>query len=576
MLYPWTRLFADTVDNSVDDAGVGAQDLQEQIFALQGGKESISRDRHGLLMPPYPEAVEWLEDYYVTGRRLPGSAALLGRNGKQGSRSSARSPSGQSNVQQSTSPSSTSPDIAPNNEPSVWSNMLARASEAQDQVKSVRCTDVQDQPVQKTNLLIVPVGDDWSADNWLTHPASATFDIIALHHGDDSNFTCPQCLSVVSKKGPKWRLYYEFTATQEWDQLALQYDYIMLPDDDLKMDTCAINKVFSVMRDYDLLLAQPSVCERLGAPGTWRPELHQRPQWLLRYSTFVEVMAPTFRMDFFHHVARRTFSKYWTYVGWGLDSVWPALLHYPRDRIAIIDAVCMVHVPGQGGLGTANKEHSIYAPGLSPYTAKQEELIVFSAFNYSADTTDSLGEPFMSSRILGGVPNVAVVKAMAETAGESVTPSQLMAIFAASPGDGNDGDKNTKIGDNYMNRFNGFWKIFRSNQSANKPEISQPWLSKEENVESMERGQLSVHKRRFVWHWCALTLIVIACLAYLGSQNCFRTQKQHRRSPGSGVQAALESSIDWRGGGSGKLRRKGSTIDAEMVKKGGGSEGGWV
>lgn len=544
---------------------MAAQDLQEQIFALQGGKESISRDRHGLLMPPYPEAVEWLENYYETGRRLPGSTALLGRNGK-GDKNGA-----QSNLADISPPPSTSPDAAPGNEPSVWSNMLSRASAAQGHVPSARCVEDPDQPVQKTNLLIVPVGDDWSAEAWLTHPAAATFDIIALHHGEDPNFKCPQCLSVVSKKGPKWRLYYEFTDTEEWDRLALQYDYIMLPDDDLKMDTCAINKVFSLMREYDLLLAQPSVCERLGAPGTWRPELHQRPQWLLRYTTFVEVMAPTFRMDFFHHVARRTFSKYWTYVGWGLDSVWPALLHYPRDRIAIIDAVCMVHVPGQGGLGTANKEHSIYAPGLSPYTAKQEELIVFSAFNYSADTTASLGEPFMSSRVLGGVPNIAVVKAMAETAGESVTPGQLMALFTF-PGDE---DKEVKFGDRYMNRLNAFWKNLQSRQSASSdPEIFRPWLSSENVVGKGLHSQQ--HKKRIVWHWCVLAMIVIACMAYMGIQNCSRSQKQ-RRSPGSGVQAAVESSVDWRcgGGSGGKFRRKGSAIDAEMVKKG-GSEGGWV
>lgn len=69
------------------------------------------------------------------------------------------------------------------------------------------------------------------------------------------------------------------------------------------------------MAEYDLLLGQPSVCERPGS-STWRPELHQRVQYLLRYTTFVEVMAPTFRMDFFDSVVRHTFSQYWTYVGW--------------------------------------------------------------------------------------------------------------------------------------------------------------------------------------------------------------------------------------------------------------------
>lgn len=210
---------------------------------------------------------------------------------------------------------------------------------------------------------------------WLDRPDDATFDIIAIYHGD-KEFSCPKCSAVVNIKGPKWRLYLDLTTSPTWDEIASRYEYVMLPDDDLELKTCGINTVFDIMKAYDLVLAQPSVCEH-GGSATWRPELHQRAQYLLRYSTFIEVMAPSFKMDFFNIVVRQTFSKYWTYVGWGLDSVWPALLHYPKDRIAIIDAVCMSHKPTEGGMGTNGKANSVYRPGLSPYTPKQEELIVF-------------------------------------------------------------------------------------------------------------------------------------------------------------------------------------------------------
>jgi hypothetical protein len=271
--------------------------------------------------------------------------------------------------------------------------------------------------IKRRNLLVAPVGDDWSASVWMDRPEAATFDIIALYFGDNATYSCPLCKDVVHAKGPKWRLFLDFSNSENWSTLSSKYDYIMLPDDDLHMNTCAINKVFSTMKTYDLLMAQPSVCHARGS-ATWRPELHQNPSYLLRYTTFVEVMAPTYRMDFYHSVIRATFSKYWTYVGWGLDSIWPALLHYPEDRIAVIDAVCMRHVPTQGGMGTAGKKSSVYAPGLSPYTAKQEELIVFSAFNYSSTTTWALGENFMSFRVLGSVPNFYVLEAMAKTAGQ--------------------------------------------------------------------------------------------------------------------------------------------------------------
>lgn len=199
----------------------------------------------------------------------------------------------------------------------------------------------------------------------------------------------------------------------------------MLPDDDLQMDTCAINKVFDIMKEYDLIMGQPSVC-RGKKSGTWRRELMQHPEYIVRFTTFVEVMAPTYRMDFFHNVVRRTFSKQYTYVGWGLDSLWPALLHFPKDRIGVVDAVCITHIPTEGGLGVNGKENSVYAPGLSPYTAKQEETIVFAAFNYCVATLAALGEDWMPMRVYGGVANIRVLKIMAEMA-DDIWPSQKIA-----------------------------------------------------------------------------------------------------------------------------------------------------
>ena len=44
--------------------------------------------------------------------------------------------------------------------------------------------------------------------------------------------------------------------------------------------------------------------------------------------------------------------------GWGLDFVWPFLLRYPRDKIAVVDQVCMFHPPS-----TPNKANSVYNAG---------------------------------------------------------------------------------------------------------------------------------------------------------------------------------------------------------------------
>jgi len=268
------------------------------------------------------------------------------------------------------------------------------------------------------------VGDSWKAeDHWLSQPGIASFDIIALYHGNNvGNFTCPQCIQTIAVKGPKWRLILTLStalafsnnnnnnATSSssllWDTvIRRQYDYVMFADDDLIMDTSDINSLFSTMKAHDLLLAQLSVCRKPGS-STWRKELLQEEDYVLRYTTFVEVMAPAFRMDFFTDVVRHTMSAERTWVGWGLDSVWPALLHYPKDRVAVIDAACMSHPPSKGGLGSSvddNDESSVYRPGLSPITAKQEEMVTFAVFKYDRQTTAALGEPFMSCRVVGHV-----------------------------------------------------------------------------------------------------------------------------------------------------------------------------
>ena len=102
----------------------------------------------------------------------------------------------------------------------------------------------------------------------------------------------------------------------------------------------------------------------------------------------------------------------------GLDSVWPALLGYPEDRIGIIDSMCMLHPPTPGGLGNAGKEDSIYAPGLSPFNPKEEEAIVFKAFNYTQKTLKAMGQDFMPFRITSGVLNEGLVATMTDTLGE--------------------------------------------------------------------------------------------------------------------------------------------------------------
>ena len=62
-------------------------------------------------------------------------------------------------------------------------------------------------------------------------------------------------------------------------------------------------------------------------------------------NTDVEVLAPLMSLDTLMLV-KDTFDE--NYSGWGYDFLWPYLLEYPQDKIAIIDSIVMKHTKPVG------------------------------------------------------------------------------------------------------------------------------------------------------------------------------------------------------------------------------------
>ncbi len=122
-----------------------------------------------------------------------------------------------------------------------------------------------------------------------------------------------------------------------------RYDYVMFPDDDLRMGWQDINRMFDIMRANDLLLAQPSL---LAQSYVLHDLTRQRPDGLLRFTNFVEVMVPVFSREALLLCAP-TFGL--SPSAFGLDHVWPRILGLPPARIAIVDAVAVAHTRPMGG-----------------------------------------------------------------------------------------------------------------------------------------------------------------------------------------------------------------------------------
>lgn len=140
----------------------------------------------------------------------------------------------------------------------------------------------------------------------------------------------------IPAKGPKWEPIYHWLSANP--EIIGRYDYIWFPDDDIMTTWENVNAFFQICRDYDLQLAQPAlshnsfVCHKV---------TEQDPTCLLRFTVFVEGMVPVFRSDALR-LCLPVFQEESRF-GWGHDWVFPMLLGYPPNKIAIVDACPVRH-----------------------------------------------------------------------------------------------------------------------------------------------------------------------------------------------------------------------------------------
>ncbi len=200
------------------------------------------------------------------------------------------------------------------------------------------------------NLIIVRAGDASLHTAWLNQPEQRNWDIIINYYGDNPNLYRDQGQRRIDSKGPKWPALYDLVNSLQTEILA--YDYVWFPDDDLVSDPTSVNRFFEMCREYALDLAQPSLT--LDSIINHHITLRNKA-FKLRYTTFVEVMAPCFSKRFLE----RCWPSFNTNLsGWGLDFLWPTWAEN-LSKVAIIDEVAVKHTRARGALYGIFKEKGI-------------------------------------------------------------------------------------------------------------------------------------------------------------------------------------------------------------------------
>ena len=204
-------------------------------------------------------------------------------------------------------------------------------------------------------LVIVRAGDRSLHPHWLQGAESRRWDLVVNYYGDNPTLYRDPGITRIDGKGPKWPALHSLLT--ENPNLVENYRYIWLPDDDLMASAAAIARLFEICEARGLEAAQPAL--------TWDSHISHAITLrtagnLLRYTNFVEIMAPCLSRDMLRR-ALPLFAR--NQSGWGLDLAWHRLAERKERGLAIIDAVTVRHTRPVGG----PNYKTLQAQGISPH-----------------------------------------------------------------------------------------------------------------------------------------------------------------------------------------------------------------
>lgn len=189
----------------------------------------------------------------------------------------------------------------------------------------------------KKYLIIARVGDNSLHSTWINNN-NRNFDLFISYFGSEDKKYALHADYYEHVKGGKWPII-SLLVEKNWETIS-KYDAVWFPDDDLLIDTYSICKMFDTFSAFDLSLAQPALSMDSYFSHAC---LLQQKKSIIRFTNFVEVMAPIFSLSSLEKV-KHTFSQ--SKSGWGLDFLWP---HLVNGKIGIIDATPIIHTRPIGG-----------------------------------------------------------------------------------------------------------------------------------------------------------------------------------------------------------------------------------
>ncbi len=186
-------------------------------------------------------------------------------------------------------------------------------------------------------LVVLRIGADHRCGGWAkAAKARRGWRLLLSPYDDRVDVAAFDADWVVPRAGGKWDAIHDIR--RDRPDIFADAKLIWLPDDDLEAEPAAVEALFRYAETWGLALCQPA----LTADSVYSHYVTvENPHTTLRFTNFVELMAPLMRREVFEaaapHMAGSGAAK-------GLDFVWHRAVPPPRERqIAIVDAAAMSH-----------------------------------------------------------------------------------------------------------------------------------------------------------------------------------------------------------------------------------------
>jgi len=185
----------------------------------------------------------------------------------------------------------------------------------------------------KKNLVICVVGDFSYHTHWPKRK-KRNFDLMLVYYGETKDKYKDDADYYLQTKG-LFKLENIAAGVNKYYDVLLGYDAIFMPDDDMRISTSSINRLFKIFHQYKLDLAQPTI----GFGDIVHPIYKTVPGCILRYSNLVDIGCPIFKRQLLLEMLPLfTLNR----SGYGINYVWSK--KFKDKKIALIDGVALTHL----------------------------------------------------------------------------------------------------------------------------------------------------------------------------------------------------------------------------------------